>query len=172
MVEKSNRGDTVVNAGIMPERANVVPRITAISGPGAGRAVAMTRAIATVGRHSTNDLVLDDARVSGVHLELRRVDDRVHLRDAGSSNGTWLGVHRITDAELAIGAEVTVGDTVLRVETDDTAARAATSSENSFGDLVGGSTAMREIFATLDRVAKKPLCLLFQGEAGTGKEEM
>jgi DNA-binding NtrC family response regulator len=31
---------------------------------------------------------------------------------------------------------------------------------------------MREIFATLERVAVKNLSLLFQGEAGTGKEEM
>jgi DNA-binding NtrC family response regulator len=169
---KRNRGDTEVITGFTPERGNVVPRITAVSGPGAGRAVAMTRAIATVGRHSTNDLVLEDARVSGVHLELRRVQDRVHVRDAGSTNGTWLGAHRLTDVELAVGAELLVGDTLLRVERDGSAPRAAISKDLSFGELVGGSTAMREIFATLDRVSKKPLSLLFQGEAGTGKEEM
>lgn len=172
MVEQTKRGDTAVNLGIVPEGANVVPRITAISGPGAGRAVAMTRAVATVGRHATNDLVLEDARVSGVHLELRRTGDRVHVRDAGTTNGTWLGPHRITDVELAVGAELVVGDTVLRIETDDSAAPAAVSAHESFGELVGSSIAMREIFATLDRVSKKPLSVLFQGEAGTGKEEM
>ena len=172
MSEKINRGDTEVNTGLAPEPATAVPRITAVSGPGAGRATAMTRAIATIGRHSTNDLVLDDARVSGVHLELRRVGDRIHLRDAGSTNGTWLGPHRITDAQLAPGAEILVGDTLLRVDTEDDVAHAAVSPESSFGELVGASTAMRGIFATLERVAKKPLSLLFQGEAGTGKEEM
>src|SRR4051794_32538375 len=131
MVEKSNR-DTEVNTGIVPERADIVPRITAIAGPGAGRAVAMTRAIATAGGHSTNDLVLDDARVSGVHLELRRVEDRVHVRDAGSTNGTWFGRHRVTDVELAVGAELTVGDTLLRIETDDSTTRAALSPSSSF----------------------------------------
>ncbi len=172
MVEKTNRGDTEVNTGLTPERAAAVPRITAIAGPGAGRATAMTRAVATVGRHSTNDLVLDDARVSGVHLELRRVGDRVHVRDAGSTNGTWLGTHRIADAQLSVGAELLVGDTLLRFDTDDEVAHAAVSPDTSFGSLVGASTAMREIFATLERVAKKPFGLLFQGEAGTGKEEM
>ncbi len=172
MAEKTNRDDTEVNTGLAPERAAAVPRITAIAGPGAGRATAMTRAVATVGRHSTNDLVLDDARVSGVHLELRRVGDRVHMRDAGSTNGTWLGPHRIADAQLSVGAEILVGDTLLRVDTDDAVASAAVSPHPSFGELVGVSTAMREIFATLERVAKKPLGLLFQGEAGTGKEEM
>ena len=175
MVENKNLGDTAVNTGIPSERPGQdtrVPRITAVSGPGAGRAVAMTRAIATVGRHPTNDLVLDDARASGVHLELRRTGDRVHVRDPGSTNGTWLGPHRILDVELAAGAELVVGDTVLRVETDDTAAPAPVSPNESFGDLVGKSTTMREIFATLDRVAKKHLSIVFQGEAGTGKEEM
>jgi DNA-binding NtrC family response regulator len=172
MAERTNRGDTAVNTGLVPEGHNVVPRITAVSGPGAGRAVAMARAMATVGRHATNDLVLEDLRVSGVHLELRRVGDRVHVRDAGSTNGTWLGPHRVTDIELAVGAELVVGDTLLRVEADEGVAPVAVSPHDSFGELVGQSTAMREIFATLDRVSKKHLGLLFQGEAGTGKEEM
>ncbi|CAN5921888.1 hypothetical protein BH11MYX4_BH11MYX4_33320 [soil metagenome] len=172
MVQKTNRGDTELNTGVAPERATSVPRITAVSGPAAGRAIAMTKTIATVGRHSTNDLVLDDLRVSGVHLELRRVGDRVHVRDAGSTNGTWLGPHRIEGAELAPGAELVVGDTVLRIEADAGASHAALSPTDSFGELVGVSTAMREIFATLERVSKKPLSLLFQGDAGTGKEEM
>lgn len=172
MAEKINRGDTQVTTGFAAEQSPAVPRISAVSGPGSGRAMAMTRSLATVGRHSTNDLVLDDARVSGVHLELRRVGDRVHVRDAGSTNGTWLGKHRIADAELSAGAELVLGDTLLRIDTDAETAQAAVSPTASFGRLVGVSTAMREIFATLDRVAKKPLGLLLQGEAGTGKEEM
>jgi DNA-binding NtrC family response regulator len=132
----------------------------------------MTRAIATVGRHPTNDLVLNDLQVSGVHLQLRRAGARVHVRDAGSTNGTWLLDHRVTEIELAVGAELVVGDTTLRIEADETAAPVAISPNESLGELVGRSTSMREIFATLDRVAKKAIGILFQGEAGTGKEEM
>jgi DNA-binding NtrC family response regulator len=172
MVEERSVDDTAVNPGITPDTSSFVPRIMAISGPGAGRAVAMSRVMATVGRHPTNDLVLDDPRVSSVHLELRRGKRGVHARDAGSTNGTWLGPHRITEVELAIGAELVIGDTVLRVETDSAAAPTRLSLEESFGELVGRSPVMREIFATLDRVAPKSLSLLFQGEAGTGKEEM
>ena len=172
MSEKTIRGDTAVNQALAPERSYAVPRVVAVSGPGAGRAVAMTRALATVGRHATNDLVIEDKRVSGVHLELRRVGDRIHVRDAGSTNGTWLGPHRVTDIELAVGAELVVGDTTLRIEADDSATPAAVSPDESFGELVGASTTMREIFSTLDRVSKKTLSILFQGEAGTGKEEM
>src|SRR5687767_9248015 len=103
---------TVVNEGVKSERAGFVPRVTAVSGPGAGRALAMSRTTATAGRHPTNDLVLEDPRVSGVHLEFRRGDRGVHVRDAGSTNGTWLGAHRVTEIELAAGAELLVGDTL------------------------------------------------------------
>jgi DNA-binding NtrC family response regulator len=149
-----------------------VPRLTAVSGTSAGRGLAMTSALATVGRHPSNDLVLDDPRVSGVHLELRRVGDRVHVRDAESTNGTWIGPHRVVEAELAAGAEIGVGATVLRVDIDDDATPARQSTAGSFGALVGQSPEMLELFATLERVAPKELTVLVQGETGTGKEEV
>ena len=172
MAEELPVDDTAVNPGLSRDGGHATPRIVAVSGPGAGRAMAMSRVTATVGRHPTNDLVLEDPRVSSVHLELRRGKRGVHARDAGSTNGTWLGPHRVDAVELAVGAEIIVGDTVLRMEPDSAAAPVKLSVEESFGELVGRSAAMREIFATLARVAPKSLSLMFQGEAGTGKEEM
>jgi DNA-binding NtrC family response regulator len=167
------KGGTEVNTGIKLKTLGAgLPRFTATSGPGAGRPLAMTHALATAGRHSTNDLVLADPRVSGVHLELRRVAERVHVRDAGSTNGTWLGLHRITEIELASGAEITVGDTVLRLDMDGGAVPAALSVDEAFGELVGKSPAMRELFATLARIAPKNIGPLVQGETGSGKEEI
>jgi DNA-binding NtrC family response regulator len=149
-----------------------VPRITATAGPGVGRSFAMTGALATAGRHATNDLVLVDPRVSAVHLEMRRHGERVHVRDAGSTNGTWLGPHRVVEVELAQGGEIVVGDTRLRVDIDGGAETAALSPDDVFGELVGESSAMRELFATLGRIAPKNIGLLIQGETGTGKEEV
>jgi DNA-binding NtrC family response regulator len=170
--EQRGRGETEVNTGIgLPSTAGV-PRLTAVSGPGSGRSLAMMNTLATAGRHATNDLVLNDPRVSGVHLQLHRVGDRVHVRDAGSTNGTWLAAHRVTEIELALGGEITVGDTSLRLDLDDGAVPAAMSERDSFGELVGKSSAMRELFATLERVAPKNLSILVQGETGTGKEEV
>ncbi len=164
--------ETEVNTGTKARTCDAVPRLTAISGPANGRAFAMASAMATVGRHATNDLVLDDPRVSGVHLQLRRVDDRVRIRDAGSTNGTWLGRHRITEIELSAGGEITVGGTILRLDIDDAASFSPLSPSKSFGRLVGHSTVMRELFATLERIAPKNIGLLIQGETGTGKEEV
>jgi two-component system response regulator GlrR len=172
MTSDPARGGTEVNKGVASRALDAIPRLTAVSGPGAGRALAMASALATVGRHATNDLVLDDPQVSGVHLELRRVGERVHVRDAGSTNGTWIGPHRVTEVELASGGELLVGGTLLRIDVDEAATRSAVSALESFGELVGRSASMRELFATLERIAPKNLSVLIQGETGTGKEEV
>ena len=166
-----NKGETDVQA-VKVAAPPGAPRFTAVAGPGAGRSFAMTSAIATAGRHATNDLVLADPRVSAVHLEMRRHGERVHVRDSGSTNGTWLGPHRITEAELAVGAELLLGDTRLRLDLDDGAQPVALHTEETFGALVGESIAMRELFATLARIAPKSIGCLIQGETGTGKEEV
>lgn len=167
-----DRGGTEVNAAPPATQRTSLPRIIALRGPSAGRGLAMASSLATVGRHSTNDLVLDDPRVSGVHLELRRMGPRIHVRDALSTNGTWIGSHRVFEIELAPGAELMIGSTVLRIETDDEVAPAKLSPRESFGNLVGRSTPMRELFAVLERIATKNLTVLVQGETGTGKEEV
>jgi two-component system nitrogen regulation response regulator GlnG len=172
MSNEDTRGGTEINTGIRMRTVASVPKLVATAGPGVGRALAMSSALATVGRHPTNDLMLPDPKISGVHLELRRVGERVHVRDAGSTNGTWLGPHRITEVELAAGGEILVGSTTLRVDLDGQSSTAAVSVLSSFGELVGQSTEMRELFATLERVAPKSLGVLVQGETGTGKEEV
>jgi DNA-binding NtrC family response regulator len=165
------RGETEVNP-VLITRTGAVPKLVAVSGPSAGRAFAVTRATATVGRHPTNDFVVDDPRVSGTHLELQRSGDRVRVRDVGSTNGTWLGTHRVVDVELTTGAELTIGDSLLRLDVDQAAAPAPAADRESFGQLVGRSAVMRELFATLERIASKELAVLVQGETGTGKEEV
>src|SRR5207237_1105085 len=103
MSREDVRGGTQINAVPVPRSASAVPKLVATTGPSAGRGYAVMRALSTVGRHPTNDFVVDDPRVSGAHLELTRVDDRVRVRDVGSSNGTWLGTHRVHDVELGPG---------------------------------------------------------------------
>jgi pSer/pThr/pTyr-binding forkhead associated (FHA) protein len=146
--------------------------VVAVDGPCRGAAVALVRAQATVGRHPTNDLVLADPLVSSVHLELtRRSGGRVLVRDAGSTNGSWLGDHRLIEAELGPGAMLRVGETLLAVEADDRVSPSELPSATRFAGLIGSTPAMRELFALLARIAAKPLSLLIQGETGTGKEE-
>jgi DNA-binding NtrC family response regulator len=172
MAAESGRGGTEANPGIVA-RTTATPKLVATSGPSSGRAFAVVRTNATIGRHPTNDFTIEDPRVSGTHLEIARNDDRIRIRDVGSTNGTWLpGNHRVTDIELAIGGEITIGDTTLKLEVDQSAVAPAAPEKESFGQFVGRSQAMRELFATLERISTKDLAVLIQGETGTGKEEV
>src|SRR6187401_1674397 len=80
------------------EKGEAIARLVVVEGANRGAAVALQRAQATVGRHPTNDLVLQDPLVSAVHLELtRRPGAHVLVRDAGSTNGTWIGDNRVVE---------------------------------------------------------------------------
>jgi FHA domain-containing protein len=71
----------------------------------------------TVGRGYSNDVILDDPKVSASHLRIDRTEEgRLVLRDTGSTNGTfrvepWA---RLAELELTDDARVAVGDSVLR----------------------------------------------------------
>ena len=150
-----------------------IARLVVTQGPSSGKSLLLTRARATVGRHLTNDLVLADPRVSAAHLELERRDEgRLLVRDLGTTNGTFLGAHRLVEAELGPGALLRLGDSSLRLEVDDRAEPEKGSDAGHFGALLGASPEMRELFSTLDRIAPSPLTVLAQGETGTGKAEL
>lgn len=162
-------GTTKLHVERTPE---IGARLVVVEGSNPGATLIVNRARHTVGRHPTNDLVLDDPSVSLVHMEVHRTSgDSVVVRDADSTNGTWLGDHGIREAQLAPGAVVTVGQTKLRVESHEGLTAAAQSDATRFEGLVGQSAEMRELFAVLERIAPKNLSVLFEGETGTGKEE-
>ena len=142
-----------------------------MTGPSKGASFAVTQSSTTIGRHSTNDFVIDDPRVSAAHLELTRTDDRIRVRDVGSTNGSWIGATRVSDIELTIGGEVQIGDTLLRVDVEDSLPPQSEKGRENFGEIVGRSKPMRELFATLERIAPLDLAVLLQGETGAGKEE-
>lgn len=172
MSSSTLRGTTIANPPVAP-RTSVVPKLVAITGPSKGASFAVAQTSTTVGRHSTNDFVVDDPHVSAAHLELTREGDRVRVRDVGSTNGTWMGTTRITDVELTIGGELQIGDTLLRVNVEDAGApQSSEKARESFGEIVGRGKPMRELFATLERIAPLDLAVLLQGETGSGKEEI
>lgn len=114
-----------------------VPRLVVVQGPSSGAKLVLTRSRANVGRQSTNDLVLDDSRVSAAHLELeRREGGRLLVRDLGSTNGTWLGTHRIIEAEIGPGALLRVGESTIQVDIDERAEPVKGSQQARFGGSV------------------------------------
>ena len=78
-----------------------------------------------LGRGSSSDLCLDDASVSRRHAMLRREGDEIRVRDAGSSNGTWLNGARVSDwARLRPGDRVRFGKVDAVLWTGESAADA------------------------------------------------
>lgn len=62
-----------------------------------------------LGRADTNDVVVEDSRVSGEHLELRRAPGAWELVDLGSTNGTFVEGHRVTRLPLGARTRIRLG---------------------------------------------------------------
>jgi DNA-binding NtrC family response regulator len=146
-------------------------RVTVVSGPdmGVDAVLAITRGI--VGRSQGCDLRLSDQTISAFHVELHAVDDQaaIHVKDLSSRNGTRYAGARIESALLPSGATLEIGSSVVRIQLD-AAVEAPLPDLHSFGELRGRNGAMREMFSTLQRLARTELSILIEGQTGTGKE--
>jgi hypothetical protein len=69
-----------------------------------------------IGRAPECELVLKDARVSRRHARLHARDGVLVLTDLGSTNGTRVNGHRVTEVVLGAGDQITIGDTNMVVE--------------------------------------------------------
>ncbi len=67
----------------------------------------------TIGRHSSNQVVLSHERVSRQHAAIEQRSGGVFLRDLNSTNGTWVGGERITERELRDGDTIKIGSANL-----------------------------------------------------------
>lgn len=63
----------------------------------------------TVGRGLSNDIILEDTRVSRHHAQLRYKTRRFWLTDLGSTNGTFVNGERINEAPLRDGDTISLG---------------------------------------------------------------
>ncbi len=75
--------------------------------------VPLARETLVIGRHASCDLVLDQEQASRSHARIERVGDRFRLRDLRSTNGTWLGLQRITERMLEDGDTLRIGNARL-----------------------------------------------------------
>jgi len=128
---------------------------------GGGRTVTVRGRRLTVGSSPRNDLALPgDPYITRHHCTLLVEDDGVWIQDEASHNGTWVNNVRVERCRVAPGARITVGHTVLHLQTEGQAAEA-------YG-IVGGT--MERVVAQIERFAPTMRPVLIQGETGTGKE--
>jgi transcriptional regulator with AAA-type ATPase domain len=158
--------------GSQPGGKPVALKVVVVAGPDEGREVSLDAGTGpiTIGSDAACQLVLTDPSVSRKHVTLAVERGGVVVRDLGSRNGTFLASAKIKEAVLPIGAVLTVGQSAITVQPRWYVRELPPSPKRSFGEVLGESLAMREIFAVLERVAPTDVTVLVEGESGTGKE--
>ncbi len=145
-------------------------KLVVTEGPDQGAELVIDRERVTVGRSVICDLVLADKAVSGTHFEVLATEKGFVFRDLDSTNGSFVGDTQIKEIWCKPGTQVRVGQSHLKFEGEKGSVEIELSREDRFHGMIGKSVRMREIFATLSKIAPTDLTVLVRGETGTGKE--
>jgi pSer/pThr/pTyr-binding forkhead associated (FHA) protein len=121
-----------------------------------------------IGSDSSNELRLkDDGLVSGKHACVVRMEGRLFLRDAGSTNGTWARGLSIQEMQLPVGERFQVGGFACWVSANPADGEEAAW---SFEGLIGRHESMHRLFERILAVALTKASVLIGGETGSGKD--
>jgi len=154
----------------LPRTVNVRRcRLSVVAGVDAGKTVELGLPHIQIGRTGA-DLNLSDAKVSGLHCELKLQLEGYRLRDLGSTNGTYVKGVRVVDAFIAPGSTIQVGKSAIVFEPLDEAVAMPLWNEARLQQLIGGSAGMRHLFELINRFAQSDATVLIQAETGSGKE--
>jgi len=145
-------------------------RVSVIDGPDRGLSCETAGRPIRVGTASDNDLVLTDPTVSRRHCAIVPTPEGFRVSDEGSTNGVLVGRVRIFEAVLVGSSDLRIGETTVSVVPLPDRVEREQATIDHFGDLLGTSPAMRELFADLARIADAEVTVLIEGETGTGKE--
>ncbi len=145
-------------------------KLVITKGPDAGRSATIDQPTFVIGTGQSADVRLGDPAVSREHVRVSLLPNGVRIRDDGSKNGTWLGGVRVREVLLSSDASIVVGGTTIAITIEADNLELQLSPNDRFGDAIGGSVVMRNLFAILEKVAPTELTVLLEGESGTGKD--
>lgn len=80
--------------------------------------IAVKKPVVVVGRQTDCQIRIPSSEISRHHCEVSIGEGKVSVRDLGSSNGTFVNKRRVTQAEVAAGDLIAIGDLVLVVRID------------------------------------------------------
>lgn len=115
----------------------------------------------TVGRSSQNNVVIQDPKVSNLHLRLRKEEDgRYFVVDLNSTNGTFVNGKRIQgESQITPGDQLKIGNTLLSWESyfkDDDGGGAAV-----VGKAAGGWSVLTIVLTAVSGLIGLFITLLF-----------
>jgi pSer/pThr/pTyr-binding forkhead associated (FHA) protein len=91
-------------------------QVVIVDGANAGEAVSLDEAPILIGRGADAAIRLDDDYVSTRHARIASSGDQWFVEDLGSTNGTYIGSHRLTQpTTLQLGSTVRIGKTTLEL---------------------------------------------------------
>ncbi|MCB9630819.1 MAG: sigma 54-dependent Fis family transcriptional regulator [Sandaracinus sp.] len=154
----------------LPKGKREAAQLVVVDGPDMGRAVRLDAEPVLVGASRECALVLSDERVSRRHCSVEVREGVFRVVDLGSRNGTLFEGSALTEATVPLGATIQCGRSFLRILPRNAELEVRPSASRRFGELVGESLAMREVFAVLELAAASEVTVLLEGETGTGKE--
>ncbi len=145
-------------------------RLEVVGGADTGLVRDIEAPVIRIGARRGNDLQLSDSKVSGLHCEIRLDERGYRLVDLDSTNGTYVGGFRVNDVYINPGNQIALGKSKVRFSPLGESIEVALSSQQDFGDMIGHSVKMRELFARIEKLAKSDATILITGETGVGKE--
>jgi pSer/pThr/pTyr-binding forkhead associated (FHA) protein len=90
--------------------------VAIIEGANSGHTISLDAAPLLIGRGSDAAIRLDDDYVSTRHARIARSNDQWFVEDLGSTNGTYIGSHRLTQpTSLTLGSQIRIGKTTLEL---------------------------------------------------------
>jgi DNA-binding NtrC family response regulator len=146
-------------------------RLVVVDGADRGKELTLAKDVIIGGTFKGCDFVLGDKTVSRKHFEIRTRDDGFVLVDLGSTNGTYVDGYKIAGGiHLKAGTVFHVGKTAVRFQPLSERVEIPLSEDSYFGDVIGVSVKMREVFGVLEKIAPTDLTVLIEGPTGTGKD--
>lgn len=135
-----------------------------------GKEFVIDKGLLRIGSKKENNVVIADDTVSRHHAVIEEKKGQYVIKDLGSTNGTFVNGLRISEAFLNEGSIIKLGNTELRFIPVEEKIELLPSKKDRFGDIVGKSKEMKEIFGILEKISKTDATVLITGETGTGKE--
>jgi DNA-binding NtrC family response regulator len=147
-------------------------QLRVVDGPDRGVEIELPQIGVVIGTDRACDVALTDSFVSRRHCSVAPSPQGFVITDLGSKNGTVIDGVAIQKVVAPPGVALRIGKTLIQLMPADEVVDIPPSKADRFGALYGGSIAMRQVFAILERAARSTAPVLLLGESGSGKELM
>jgi pSer/pThr/pTyr-binding forkhead associated (FHA) protein len=114
--QERRTGRTKARAKPAKPRRGDPTTVAIVEGGNAGEVISLAAAPLLIGRGNDAAIRLDDDYVSTRHARIAVSGDQWYVEDLGSTNGTYVGTSRITQATaISLGTQIRIGKTILEM---------------------------------------------------------